>query len=432
MDKTISITIAGLIFHVEEAAYSQLESYLSSVRKHFSVYDDSEEIIRDIENRIAEIFTQRTDYSKKAVATADVGEVIRQIGTIEDFEHFEGVAKEASKESEEGSSTASKRLFRDPDNSILGGVAAGVSAYLGIDVTIIRLLFILFAIAWGVSILIYLVLWVVMPSAKTTAQKLQMKGEPITLASLEEKIKAKVPPKQEISSAAGRLLYLFAGLLRDLGEGIILFIRKALPVMLNLIGIALIVIGGLVAVLLTVLFIVILTSAPNAWPGLTFSQFASGPVNHYLLLTSSYLLIVIPVLLILMAGLALLGSKKRIRSAPAAVVMLSVWVFALLMAGIIGLREMSAYQGNKSDYNLGLEQHEQTFDVAEYSVVSISGGQEVSIVPSEVYFVRAFGDEQVLDHQLQVQVSGRQLTISNKRVCIFLFDTSGKAGNRVA
>ncbi|MEX2586061.1 MAG: PspC domain-containing protein [Balneolaceae bacterium] len=341
MDKTISITIAGVIVHVEERAFKELEAWLSSVRRHFGQYDDSEEILQDIENRIAEILSERTDNRKRAVTSEDVREVVEQIGTIEDFEHFEDDPAPEAKPNP----TVPKRLYRDPDNSVLGGVAAGVAAYMGVDVTLARILFVIFTLIWGASLLLYVVLWLIMPIADTAAKKLEMKGEPLTLARLEQRIKETMPPGHEVSSTLGRLLHRIANVLRDAGEAIVSFLQKSGPILMTLIGWLLMIAGGVLVILVVTLYLIGITDSTVAIFDVSLSQMASGLFMHYVLLTSVFLLLVIPAILIVMAGSTLSAFNTK-RFIPSPVVLLSIWVIALIIASIVGLRELPAYQEN--------------------------------------------------------------------------------------
>jgi len=440
MDKTISITIAGLIFHIESSAYQRLETWLTAVRRHFTRYDDSDEILRDIETRIAEILNYRTEGGKRAVTLEGVDDVIAQIGTVEDFQDFEGEGTGATEAGSAGTGSAEsgtateeaavrKRLYRDPDNSVLGGVAAGVAAYFGIDIVLTRILFIVFALIWGTSIVIYIILWIAMPVADTPAKKLEMRGKPVTLSGIEEKIKTSMPPREEVKSAFGRFMYKIADVLREIGEATVDLVKRAGPVLLSVIG-AILVIGGAIAALsLTILFILMLTGTANVWFGVSPAQFATSPISHYALVVSTFLLVVIPAILILMAGIALIrgqGRPRKQRNSTIPIVMLSIWVIALLATTILGAREIPSYQQNIQSHISGLEQTERTFDLSPFTTISVSGGHEVVIIPSEEHYVKAFGDEQVLDQQLLVQVISRELVVNNSRSCLFCNNRSAR------
>ncbi|MEX1011466.1 MAG: PspC domain-containing protein [Balneolaceae bacterium] len=331
MNKTISFTISGMIFHVEDIAYTRLEAWLAAVRKHFLMYDDSNEILQDIENRIAEILTDRSDGGKRPVGMADIDDVIHQIGTVRDFEYFD-----TENEDEPVSSTATpKKLYRDPDNSILGGVAAGVATHLNIDVTLTRILFVIFALIWGASIFIYFVLWLVMPVADTPAKKLEMKGEPITLASIEERIREKTPSNEEVNTSIGRFLNRCADVIRDLGEAIISILRKMGPVLVAVTGYVLAAIGIAAMIMLTVTYIAMLTNM--TWVGHSFfpPHFPFGPLIMLMFLTTVLLLLAIPAILIILAGIALIRSNNNERRSKVPIVILSIWIIIVLIASAL-------------------------------------------------------------------------------------------------
>ena len=142
-----------------------------------------------------------------------------------------------------------------------------------------------------------------------------------------------------------------------------------------------------------------MTGTHAAYLGFPLTQVAAGTASYYILLAAGYALVVIPILLILLAGFALARMKKPV-STPAAVVLLSAWVVALVVAAILGLQEGPAYKARYDAYIAGLEQHEKSFAVAEFHAVDVSGGHEVSIVPSDQYFVKVYGDQWVLDRRM--------------------------------
>jgi phage shock protein PspC (stress-responsive transcriptional regulator) len=175
MKKNISINISGIIFHIEEDGYEVLKKYLDSINKYFSSFEDSSEILSDIESRIAEIFLTKLNEGKQIITYEDVNSLMVTMGSVSDFkaaeeqEFTETSGKQSNPESEPGrsqnTSTASRPLFRDQSRKILGGVCAGMGNYFNVDPVWIRLLFALFTAAWGFGLLVYLVLWVVVPGS---------------------------------------------------------------------------------------------------------------------------------------------------------------------------------------------------------------------------------------------------------------------------
>lgn len=200
MNKTININLAGVIFHVDEPAFEKLNHYLNNIRQRFGNEQGADEILHDIEARIAELFQQRTSESKQVVTMKDVDEVIGIMGKPEDYEDFnddEPNETHRSKSSSTGKKKASRRIYRDEDNAVIGGVCAGTGAYLGIDPVWLRLLFVLLFLGFGTGVLLYIILWIVIPEAKTTAEKLEMRGEPVNINNIEKSIKEELDHLKE-------------------------------------------------------------------------------------------------------------------------------------------------------------------------------------------------------------------------------------------
>ncbi|MBK6952854.1 MAG: PspC domain-containing protein [Crocinitomicaceae bacterium] len=190
MNKTISINIGGFVFNIEEDAYQKLYHYLNTIKKNFTSEEEREEIMHDIELRIAEIFQACLSASKQVIMDKDIEQMIEIMGRPEDYvsDEFnaESDKKSSSKSDSNFQNTSSKRLFRDPENETLGGVCAGLAHYTNLDVAIVRLIFVLMTILGGSGILIYVILWIVIPEAKSTNDKLQMKGQSINIESIKE------------------------------------------------------------------------------------------------------------------------------------------------------------------------------------------------------------------------------------------------------
>ncbi|HEU5292681.1 MAG TPA: PspC domain-containing protein [Cyclobacteriaceae bacterium] len=175
MKKNISINISGIIFHIEEDGYEVLKKYLDSINKYFSSFEDSSEILSDIESRIAEIFLTKLNEGKQIITAEDVNSLVVTMGSVSDFkaaeepEFTEGSGSQSEGESKktQGSytRTASKTLYRDQNRKILGGVCAGMANYFSVDAVWIRLIFALFTAAWGFGLLVYIVMWIVVPGS---------------------------------------------------------------------------------------------------------------------------------------------------------------------------------------------------------------------------------------------------------------------------
>lgn len=180
MKEITRIHLAKTPFSVEVDAKKSLEQYLNSIQKNMHA---EPEAMREIEARMVELLAERGVSKDGVISHDDVVAVQQQMGEPQDF--ADGEAPETVDTAETNANKPTKRLMRDPDNAILGGVCAGIAAYWGINPLWVRLLFIFSPfITFGTSLLIYIVLWISMPEAQTAAEKLQMRGEEVTLDSL--------------------------------------------------------------------------------------------------------------------------------------------------------------------------------------------------------------------------------------------------------
>ena len=193
MNQIFHINLGGTALTIDHDAYSVLKEYLLELHKHFENTEEKEEITSDIEQRIGEILDELRG-TAMIVSTANVEQAISMMGRPSDFHEEEAETPTEEKTKDHSfknfSSKFGKRLFRDTDEALLGGVCSGFSAYLGIqNPAIIRLLFILFIFGFGVSFLFYILLWIVIPEAKTNSERLQMRGEKVNVENLSKIIK---------------------------------------------------------------------------------------------------------------------------------------------------------------------------------------------------------------------------------------------------
>jgi phage shock protein PspC (stress-responsive transcriptional regulator) len=176
MNKIISANINGFVFQIDELAYTKLKAYLDMIKQKVG----NTEVAQDIENRIAELFSERLKNGSTAIFDQDVDEVMQQIGNPEQF----GAEEQEEKTDGSYSSTAhqeqlKRRLYRDADDKVIGGVCSGIATYFGLDPVIIRLAFAGALFFFGSGVVLYILFMIVLPKAETPAQKLEMRGEPI-------------------------------------------------------------------------------------------------------------------------------------------------------------------------------------------------------------------------------------------------------------
>jgi phage shock protein PspC (stress-responsive transcriptional regulator) len=186
MKKTLTISISNIVFHIEEDAYDKLHRYLEAITAHFKGFEGKEEVIADIEARIAEILQKKISVSKEVVTIADIEDVVGIMGQPSDF----GPEEEAKESTPPPSSYyMSKRLYRDPDHRVIAGICSGLGAYFNIDPIWVRLIFFISVGVSGFGVPAYIILWIVVPEARTTAERLQMRGEPVTVSNIERNFK---------------------------------------------------------------------------------------------------------------------------------------------------------------------------------------------------------------------------------------------------
>ena len=200
MNKIYNINLGGYPIVIDDNAYSHLTKYLDTIGHHFADSEGCEEIVYDIEVRMAEILVE----NKKGaiIGIKEVEEVIKIMGRPEDFgaqpidedDYAEEAASTSkSKKRKRRPIKTGKRLFRDPDEKVIGGVCSGIAAYFGIvDPLWIRLIFIALVFGGGLAVPAYILLWAIVPEAASTSDKLSMRGEPATVSNIAKTVEEEI------------------------------------------------------------------------------------------------------------------------------------------------------------------------------------------------------------------------------------------------
>ncbi|MFN7791375.1 MAG: PspC domain-containing protein, partial [Cyclobacteriaceae bacterium] len=423
MKKNISINISGIIFHIEEDGYESLRKYLDSINRYFGSFEDSSEILSDIESRIAEIFLSRLNEGKQVITLEDVNGLIATMGNVNDFKAAEEQeignespkaehSRQESKTRQSASDTAHKKLFRDekrkilggvcaglghyfsvdpvwprvlfallvlgsygglflayiilwivipnstelpddasikkmyrdPEKKVLGGVASGVAAFFGVDVTVIRVLFIVFAFLGGLGLLLYIILWIALPEAKSITEKMEMQGEPVTLSNIESTVKKSLNEKEEEESTLAKIVLfpfrLMATFITALGKilgplvnVLVEFIRVVFGLAIFFIGLALlisiIITGGILLGFFTTAIL------PDYWgggeiQGLSLPTQAIRNTFPVWSMVAAFTVVLIPSLAILLSGSSILA-KRSLVNQPVSWVMLGLFVTSILV-----------------------------------------------------------------------------------------------------
>lgn len=196
MNKTVNINIGGLFFHIDEDAYQKLTRYFEAIKRSLSNSSGQDEIMKDIEMRVAELLTEKQKSDKHVINTKDVDEVIVVMGQPEDYRIDEDADDKAPEPFYPY--TKSRKLYRDKDRGTIAGVCTGLGHYFGIDAVWVKILFLILAFT-SFGIIAYFVLWIAMPKAITTSEKLEMTGEPVTISNIEKKV------REEFDSVSNKL-----------------------------------------------------------------------------------------------------------------------------------------------------------------------------------------------------------------------------------
>lgn len=232
MKKTVTVNLAGQVYNIDEDAFDALSRYLNAIKKMYRNEDGGDEIIADIEARISEVFHQHQKTTgKNVISIAEVDRIIAMLGKPEEFEsEYNEPEREKTTSSTGAQTTINKRLYRDPEDTVLAGVCSGLAHYFGMkDPVWIRLIFALMVILGaGGGILIYIVLWIIAPEAKTSAQKLEMRGEPINLENIEKTFRDGFQTVGENFQNIGKDDSAFTKLLKGIGSIIVAIVKVVL------------------------------------------------------------------------------------------------------------------------------------------------------------------------------------------------------------
>ena len=342
MNKIIYVNLSGRFFYVDEAAYALLNDYLEKLKITFQNTPGKEEIIGDIEARITELFETLKKQENQVIGKADVESIIETLGQPEDYITEDDTTVPPQ-------SDFGRKLFRDPDDRYIGGVAAGLAHYFRFDVSWIRIIWaVLLFFSGGTFLIIYVLLWALVPEASTTAEKLQMRGEPVNISTIGKKIKdefdqfsSRVKDAVEEESRTGDLKKKSRNFFSALARGIIgLF---------SLIGIFL----GILIVFTTgialmcgfiVLLVTTVVGATSILPVELVSMAMLTDVPFWLLAILTSLVVLIPLIFLFLLGVRLLAPKSKLLQTTVLLILLGMWVVAIAAMGVVSIGEFKEHR----------------------------------------------------------------------------------------
>lgn len=205
MKKNITINLFGATYAIDEDAYELLKKYQDNMRSYFSKKEGGEEIADDIEHRVAELMAELRANGVEAISIEHIEQIINRIGNPEQMNDSEAEKETPDEEDNKKTEERNRRLYRDPQDAMLGGVISGLSHFFGFgDPTFLRLaMVVLFFFSASTILIAYIVLWLIVPKAETAEERLRMKGKPINSATLNEEIISGVKRAKDFVQSEG-------------------------------------------------------------------------------------------------------------------------------------------------------------------------------------------------------------------------------------
>ena len=345
MNKTVNINLAGIFFHVDEDAYKVLRNYLDTIKMSFKNTEGSLEIIADIEARIAELFSELLQSKAEVISLKEVEDVIAIMGQPEDYLDEEALNEEQPSFDSQSNTNINKKLYRDISDRYISGVCSGIGHYIGLDSLWVRLILILLLfVSAGTIVPIYIILWVLVPEAITTADKLRMTGQPINVSNIEKKIKdgfssvsdgvKQVDFKKHGNQIKSSSKTVVDGLIKVLSVGLTLF-GKFIGLILIIVSISIFI--GLISFVLSINII----------------DFVNLPLSNEIQLTTNipaWLLSIlvavsfgIPIFLLFYLGLKVIMSNLKSIGRVAKLTLLGLWICSLIGWMIYGVKQFSEF-----------------------------------------------------------------------------------------
>jgi len=494
MNKTININISGTVFNVDEDAYDLLYKYLESIKKYFSKIDADGEIVADIESRIAENFLSSISSQNNSISISDVRNVIKVMGTLDDFkEIYEDDDKEeepnASNEKKakrlfrnindkviggvasgisnyfkidplitriifitmaffggfgllayiicwigipagnDSESIIRKRYYRDSDEKVLGGVAMGVANYFGVDVSLVRILFLISIFFGGFGVLIYFILWFITPEATTVGEKMSMKGYSVTLENIEKYVEEKINPEDKEENILMKIIlfpFRIAGpILNGFIKLVAPFIKIALSIILFSASVAIIFIIVLLA--LNQFELLDQVSADIRVNLLVLDGVNLGAIINEIptaIMSSLYLNLFLTLILMIMMITKFLFNRQMF-GLPGSIVVFFVWLINTSFNGIAipvliekwekdGVVDEWIESGVLDNYD-NYQTYSKSFEIKDFDGLRVSIPANIVIRESDAYLVKIDATEREFENLVVEKTSGDILRIYSER-----------------
>ncbi len=430
MNKTVNINLGGMFFHIDEDAYQKLSRYFDAIKRSLTNSSGQDEIIKDIEMRIAELLNERQISDKHVVGLKEVDEIISIMGQPEDY-ILEDEPKTFDKQQQTNTvNYRTKKLYRDSEKGMIGGVASGLGHYFGIDVVWIRIALVLLVFAgFGTGIIAYIILWIVTPEAKTTSEKLEMTGEPVNISNIEKKV------REEFESVSDKIKNAdydkYGNQIKKgankVGNSLGNFILSILGIIAKFLGVILI-IAGLAT--LTILLIGVFTVGSNTFIDFPWEGFIeTGNFTDYpfwVLGLLMFFAVGIPFFFLTLLGFKLLSPNTKSIGPIAKYTLLALWIIAIALVTALGIKQASAFamEGRvvkKETLNIPLKdtllikfKHndyyaKDIYDRAEFKITTDSTNNDI-IYSNDVHFEIKKSNENYSYIQIEKEAKGKSLS----------------------
>lgn len=337
MNKTININLANVFFHIDEDAFMKLDKYLKTIESYLANEESRDEILQDIEARIAELFTESMAHHNQVITMIQVDKMISIMGEPEAYK----IDDEEDSSSTFSRPRSARKLYRDIDRNYVGGVSAGLNHYLGLNLLLIRFIWIISALSsFGATVIIYAILWAIIPPARTTAQKLDMQGEPVNLSNIERKVKESYSKfadkvggidyeKYEQQTKSG-IAKFFDGL----GE-----VLKALSVFISkFLGIILLIISGALLVGLVIFLFSFGTISLFDLADFTKMDFFPLGVPYWIQVVLFFTAAAVPFFYLLILSLKLLISNLKSIGKISHITLTGLWILSIIIITTLGVK----------------------------------------------------------------------------------------------
>jgi len=347
MNKTVNINLGGMFFHIDEDAYQKLSRYFDAIKRSLSNSSGQDEIIKDIEMRIAELLNEKQISDKHVVGLKEVDEIISIMGQPEDYIIEEEPNTTKNQQTNTTANYRTKKLYRDSEKGMIGGVASGLGHYFGIDVVWIRVVLVLLIFAgFGTGIIAYIILWIVTPEARTTSEKLEMTGEPVNISNIEKKVREEFESVSEKFKNADYDKYgnQIKNGANKVGNSLGNFIMSVLGIIAKVLGVSLIISGLAV---LTILLIGIFTLGTNTFIDFPWESFVEkGNFTDFPLWALGVLMFFaagIPFFFLTLLGFKLLSPNTNSIGPIGKYTLLALWIISIALVISLSIRQASAF-----------------------------------------------------------------------------------------